>query len=84
MVVCVVVWCMVSEFGEFVGKIVGYCVCMEIWISVWMWIEVIIEGVFMWFVFDDLELMGILVILFDEFYECFLDGDLSFVFSLEV
>lgn len=75
---------MASELGESVGETVGYRVRMETRISTRTRIEVITEGVFTRLVLDDPELTGIAAVLFDEFHERSLDGDLSLALSLEV
>ncbi len=73
-----------SELGEKAGETVGYRVRMESRISAKTRIEVITEGVFTRMILDDPELNGISAILFDEFHERSLDGDLGLALSLEV
>ncbi|WP_420412280.1 ATP-dependent helicase HrpB [Roseibium sp.] len=75
---------MASELGERAGETVGYRVRMESKVSLKTRIEVVTEGVFTRMILDDPELTGIAVILFDEFHERSLDGDLGLALSLEV
>lgn len=75
---------MAGELGEKPGETVGYRVRMESKISSKTRIEVVTEGVFTRMILDDPELSGISAILFDEFHERSLDGDLGLALSLEV
>ena len=75
---------MASELGEKTGETVGYRVRMESRVSAATRIEVITEGVFTRMILDDPELTGIAAVLFDEFHERSLDGDLGLAFALDV
>lgn len=75
---------MASELGERPGETVGYRVRMETKVSAKTRIEVITEGVFTRLILDDPELSGISAILFDEFHERSLDGDLGLALALDV
>lgn len=75
---------MASELGERPGETVGYRVRMETKVSAKTRIEVITEGVFTRLILDDPELSGISAILFDEFHERSLDGDLGLALALGV
>lgn len=74
---------MASELGETVGETVGYRVRMEARISKRTRIEVVTEGVFTRLILDDPELTGIAAVLFDEFHERSLDGDLGLALALD-
>ena len=75
---------MASELGEKPGETVGYRVRMETRVSSRTRIEVITEGVFTRLILDDPELTGVAAILFDEFHERSLDGDLGLALALDV
>lgn len=75
---------MASELGEKPGETVGYRVRMETKVSAGTRIEVITEGVFTRMILDDPELSGVAAILFDEFHERSLDGDLGLALALDV
>ncbi|MEP3046724.1 MAG: ATP-dependent helicase HrpB [Roseibium sp.] len=75
---------MASELGERVGDTVGYRVRMETKISAKTRIEVVTEGVFTRLILEDPELTGIAAVLFDEFHERSLDGDLGLALALDV
>lgn len=75
---------MAGELGERPGETVGYRVRMESKVSARTRIEVITEGVFTRLILDDPELTGIAAILFDEFHERSLDGDLGLALALDV
>nr|WP_319385776.1 ATP-dependent helicase HrpB [uncultured Roseibium sp.] len=75
---------MAGELGERPGDTVGYRVRMETKVSSRTRIEVITEGVFTRLILDDPELTGIAAILFDEFHERSLDGDLGLALALDV
>jgi len=75
---------MASELGERPGETVGYRVRMETKVSAKTRIEVITEGVFTRLILDDPELAGVAAILFDEFHERSLDGDLGLALALDV
>lgn len=75
---------MASELGETVGQTVGYRVRMDTKVSRDTRIEVITEGVFTRLVLDDPELTGVAAVLFDEFHERSLDGDLGLALAIDV
>ncbi|MCX2724174.1 ATP-dependent helicase HrpB [Roseibium salinum] len=75
---------MASQLGEKVGETVGYRVRMETRVSAATRIEVITEGVFTRLILDDPELTGTAAVLFDEFHERSLDGDLGLALALDV
>src|SRR5262249_4507740 len=67
---------MAATLGEAVGATVGYRVRFGSKISRATRIEVVTEGVFTRLVLDDPSLAGVAAVLFDEFHERSLDGDL--------
>lgn len=75
---------MAAELGEKPGETVGYRVRMESRVSTRTRIEVITEGVFTRMILDDPELTGVAAVLFDEFHERSLDGDLGLALALDV
>ena len=74
---------MAQTLGEEVGATVGYRVRMEARVSAATRIEVVTEGVFTRMVLDDPGLEGVAAVLFDEFHERSLDGDLGLAFALD-
>lgn len=74
---------MAETLGEAVGRTVGYRVRMETRVSRDTRIEVVTEGVFTRMILDDPELSGVAAVLFDEFHERSLDGDLGLALALE-
>lgn len=68
---------MASEMGERVGETVGYRVRLDSRVGPRTRIEVVTEGVFTRMILDDPELKGVAAVLFDEFHERSLDGDLG-------
>lgn len=68
---------MAFERGERVGDTVGYRVRLDAKISAKTRIEVVTEGVFTRMILDDPELNGVAAVLFDEFHERSLEGDLG-------
>ena len=74
---------MARLLGEEVGQTVGYRVRMDSKISAKTRIEVVTEGVFTRMLLDDPELTGIGAVLFDEFHERSLDGDLGLALALD-
>ncbi|GAA0779814.1 ATP-dependent helicase HrpB [Roseibium denhamense] len=75
---------MAFELGEKPGETVGYRVRMDKKVSARTRIEVVTEGVFTRLVLDDPELSGAAAVLFDEFHERSLDGDLGLALALDV
>lgn len=74
---------MAASLGEEVGQTVGYRVRMDSKISVKTVIEVITEGVFTRMVVEDPLLESVSAVLFDEFHERSLDGDLGLALALD-
>ncbi len=74
---------MAASLGEDVGQTVGYRVRMDSKVSAKTVIEVITEGVFTRMVVDDPLLEGVAAVLFDEFHERSLDGDLGLALALD-
>jgi ATP-dependent helicase HrpB len=68
---------MAATLGEAVGATVGYRVRFGSKISRATRIEVVTEGVFTRLILDDPSLAGVAAVLFDEFHERSLDGDLG-------
>jgi ATP-dependent helicase HrpB len=68
---------MAQTLGEEVGQTVGYRVRLDAKVSARTRIEVVTEGVFTRMILGDPELSGIAAVLFDEFHERSLDGDLG-------
>lgn len=66
-----------AERGERVGETVGYRVRLDSRIGPTTRIEVVTEGVFTRMILDDPELSGVAAVLFDEFHERSLEGDLG-------
>ncbi|KZL22030.1 ATP-dependent RNA helicase HrpB [Pseudovibrio axinellae] len=75
---------MAQTLGEAVGETVGYRVRMDSKVSTKTRIEVVTEGVFTRMILDDPELSGISAVLFDEFHERSMDGDLGLALALDV
>lgn len=74
---------MAQTLGEDVGQTVGYRVRLDSKISRQTRIEVVTEGVFTRMILDDPELKGIAAVLFDEFHERSLDGDLGLALAID-
>lgn len=74
---------MAASLGEEVGQTVGYRVRMDSKVSAKTIIEVITEGVFTRMVVEDPLLDGVSAVLFDEFHERSLDGDLGLALALD-
>ncbi|MHB1103810.1 MAG: ATP-dependent helicase HrpB [Devosia sp.] len=68
---------MAQTLGEAVGQTVGYRVRLDAKVSAGTRIEVVTEGVFTRMLLADPELAGVAAVLFDEFHERSLDGDLG-------
>ncbi|SFN29829.1 ATP-dependent helicase HrpB [Dokdonella immobilis] len=75
---------MAAARGEAVGATVGYRIRHESKISPATRIEVITEGILTRLLQDDPELPGVGAILFDEFHERHLHGDLGAALALDV
>jgi ATP-dependent helicase HrpB len=74
---------MADSLGERVGDTVGYRVRMDSKVSAQTVIEVVTEGVFTRMIVDDPMLDGVSGVLFDEFHERSLDGDLGLALALD-
>ena len=68
---------MASERRERVGDTIGYRVRLDSRVGPKTRIEVVTEGVFTRMILDDAELRGVAAVLFDEFHERSLEGDLG-------
>src|SRR3954462_10163952 len=68
---------MAKTLGQRVGDTVGYRVRFGSKVSRATRIEVVTEGIFSRQILDDPELTGVAAVLFDEFHERSLDGDLG-------
>ncbi len=75
---------MAASRGETVGQTIGYRVRMDTRVSAETQIEVVTEGVFTRMILDDPELSGVAAVIFDEFHERSLDGDLGLALALDV
>jgi ATP-dependent helicase HrpB len=68
---------MASERGERVGDTIGYRVRLDSRVGPKTRIEIVTEGVFTRMILDDPELKGVVAVLFDEFHERSVEGDLG-------
>ena len=75
---------MASQLGEKVGETIGYRIRFESRISARTRVEVVTEGILTRMIQDDPELAGVGAILFDEFHERHLAGDLGAALALDV
>ncbi|MEP7187284.1 MAG: ATP-dependent helicase HrpB [Rhodanobacter sp.] len=75
---------MAQQLGEAVGQTVGYRIRFESKVSVATRIEVVTEGILTSLLQSDPELTGIGLVVFDEFHERHLAGDLGAVLALDV
>ncbi len=75
---------MAAQLGEAVGETVGYRIRFENRISARTRIEVVTEGILTRMLQDDPMLEGIGGLLFDEFHERHLAGDLGLALALDV
>ena len=75
---------MAKQLGEAVGETVGYRIRFENKVSKATRIEVVTEGILTRLLQDDPLLEGIGAILFDEFHERHLAGDLGLALALDV
>ncbi|TAM63554.1 MAG: ATP-dependent helicase HrpB [Rhodanobacter sp.] len=75
---------MAQQLGEEVGRTVGYRIRFESKVSAATRIEVVTEGILTRLIQHDPELAGIGAIVFDEFHERHLAGDLGAALALEV
>jgi len=75
---------MASERGERVGDTIGYRVRLDSKVGPKTRIEVVTEGVFTRMILGDPELTGVAAVLFDEFHERSLEGDLGLALARDV
>ncbi|HET9818844.1 MAG TPA: ATP-dependent helicase HrpB [Rhodanobacteraceae bacterium] len=75
---------MSAQRGETVGQTIGYRIRFESRVSGDTRIEVVTEGILTRMLQDDPELPGVGAIVFDEFHERHLAGDLGAAFALDV
>ena len=75
---------MARQLGEEVGRTVGYRVRFEAKVSKATRVEVVTEGVLTRRMQDDPELAGVGLVIFDEFHERNLQGDLALALCLDV
>ncbi len=75
---------MAAQLGEEVGNAVGYRIRFESRVSANTCIEVITEGILTRMIQSDPELPGVGAIIFDEFHERHLHGDLGAALALDV
>src|SRR6478672_1697132 len=75
---------MAAQLGEEVGATVGYRIRFEAKVSARTRIEVVTEGILTRMLQNDAELSGIGAILFDEFHERHLHGDLGAALALDI
>jgi len=75
---------MAKQLGEAVGETVGYRIRFESKVSARTRIEVVTEGILTRMLQDDPLLEGIGALLFDEFHERHLAGDLGLALALDV
>jgi len=75
---------MAAQLGEPVGATVGYRIRFEAKVSAHTRIEVVTEGILTRLIQDDAELGAVGAILFDEFHERHLHGDLGAALALDV
>ncbi len=74
---------MAALLGEPVGKTVGYRIRLDSKVSDATRIEVVTEGILTRRLQDDPELAGVAAVIFDEFHERSLDGDLGLALCLD-
>ena len=75
---------MAAQLGETIGATVGYRIRFEKKISSATRIEVLTEGILTRMIQDDPMLDGVAAIIFDEFHERHLSGDLGLALALDV
>ncbi len=75
---------MAETLGEEVGETVGYSVRLDRKVSARTRIEVVTEGILTRRLQGDAALAGIGLLIFDEFHERSLDGDLALALALDV
>ncbi len=75
---------MAQTLGEEIGQTVGYTVRLDRKVSAATRIEVITEGILTRRLQNDPELKGVGLVIFDEFHERSLDGDLGLALTLDM
>jgi ATP-dependent helicase HrpB len=75
---------MARQCGERVGETVGYRIRFESRVSAATRVEVVTEGILTRMIQDDPTLEGVAAIVFDEFHERHLAGDLGLALALDV
>jgi ATP-dependent helicase HrpB len=75
---------MAAQLGEAVGETVGYRIRFEAKVSARTRVEVVTEGILTRLIQSDPELPGVGAILFDEFHERHLHGDLGAALALDL
>ena len=75
---------MAKQLGEAVGETVGYRIRFESKVSARTRVEVVTEGILTRMLQDDPMLEGVGALLFDEFHERHLAGDLGLALALDV
>ncbi|KFN43952.1 ATP-dependent helicase HrpB [Arenimonas oryziterrae] len=75
---------MAAQLGEPVGDTIGYRIRFENRVSVRTRVEVVTEGILTRLIQDDPTLDGVAAIVFDEFHERHLAGDLGLALALDV
>src|SRR5215469_13968323 len=75
---------MAQQRGEEIGQTVGYRIRFEAKVSKATRVEVVTEGILPRLIQDDTEITGIGAILFDEFHERHLAGDLGAALALDI
>ena len=74
---------MAASLGEKVGETIGLRVRLQSLVSARTRVEVVTDGVFARIILDDPSLEGVAAVLFDEFHERSLDGDLGLALALD-
>jgi ATP-dependent helicase HrpB len=75
---------MADTLGEAVGETVGYTVRLDRKVSAKTRIEVVTEGILTRRLQSDPELLNVGLLIFDEFHERSLDGDLGLALALDI
>ena len=75
---------MAAQLGQVVGDTVGYRIRFEKKVSASTRIEVLTEGILTRMIQDDPGLDGVAAIIFDEFHERHLHGDLGLALALDI
>ena len=75
---------MAAQLGETVGETVGYRIRFEAKVSARTRVEVVTEGILTRLIQSDPDLPGVGAILFDEFHERHLHGDVGAALALDV